>query len=411
MKVFTSLPTVDEAVDRFLGTVRPQPRGSEIVRLEHVLGRITAQDLVAPEDLPPFDRSAVDGYAVRCADVAGASAEAPATLRVVGEVRVGEAARVSLLPGQAVRIPTGGMLPEGADAVVMQEHCDRQGERLAVHTSVQAGANVVCQAADVRRGEVVALAGTRIRPQELGLLAGLGIVEVPCCVPPRVAIFSTGDEVVPADRTPMPGQVRDMNRHSLAGQVSRLGAVPLVGGILSDEAEAVERRLRDAMHSADVLLVSGGSSVGARDVLAEVVPRLGAPGVVVHGVAIKPGKPTLLALCDGKVVIGLPGNPVSAMVVFEAFARPVLEAMLGLRPDLRGARRVLARLAQRLRAPADREEFVRVRIAGRGDCPVAHPVLGGSAIITTMTRADGYVRVPMGQTLDGGAWVEVHLFD
>jgi molybdopterin molybdotransferase len=411
MKVFTSLPTVDEALGRFLAAARPQPRGSETVRLERALGRVTTEDLVASEDLPPFDRSTVDGYAVRSADTEGTSAAAPTVLRVVGEVRMGRVPQLSIVAGEAARIPTGGMLPEGADAVVMQEHCDREGERVAVRLGARAGDNVIRRAEDVRMGEPVVPAGTRIRPQELGLLAGLGIVDVRCSLPPRVAIFSTGDEVVPADRTPMPGQVRDMNTHSLAGQVSRVGAAAVAGGILPDEPGRVEKTLRAAMRSVEVLLVSGGSSVGARDVLDAVVPRLGSPGVVVHGVAIKPGKPTLLALCGGKVVIGLPGHPVSSMIVFEVFARPLLEAMLGMRPDLRGARRMPARLAQGVRAPAEREEFVRVRVAWSGDGPLAYPVLGKSGMITTMTRGDGYVRVPMGATLGAGASVEVRLFD
>lgn len=411
MKVFTSLPTVDEALGRFLAAARPRSRGSEVVCLERALGRVTAEDLVTPEDLPPFDRSTVDGYAVRSVDTEHASADAPTVLRVVGEVRMGRTAQLSIAAGEAARIPTGGMLPRGADAVVMQEHCDPGRHEVAVRRVAHPRDNIIGRGEDVRRGEVVIPAGTRVRPQELALLAGMGTVEVPCSLPPRVSIFSTGDEVVPADQTPTPGQVRDMNAHSLAGQVTRLGGVALSGAILPDEPEPVEEALRGAMHRVEVLLVSGGSSVGARDVLDEVVPRLGQPGVVVHGVAIKPGKPTLLGLCDGKVVIGLPGHPVSSMIVFEVFVRPVLEAMLGLRSDLRGARRMPARMARALRAPAERDEFVRVRVEWSGDEPLAHPVPGKSGMITTMTRANGYVRVPMGATLETGAPVEVRLFD
>jgi molybdopterin molybdotransferase len=411
MKIFTALPTVDDAIGRFLAAVLPRPRGAEVVRVERALGRVAAQDIVAPEDLPPFDRPTVDGYAVRSADTEQASADARAVLRVVGDLRMGHATRLAIVAGQAARIPTGGMLPEGADAVVMQEHCERLGDIVAVRRAARAGDNVIRRAEDVRRGEVVVPAGTRLRPQELGLLAGLGIVGVPCYLPPRVAIFPTGDEVVPADHTPMTGQVRDMNSHSLAGQVMRLGATALTGAILPDEPGPVEKALRDAMRSVEVLLVSGGSSVGARDVLAEVVSRLGSPGMLVHGVAIKPGKPTLLALCDGKVVVGLPGHPVSSMTVFEVFVRPVLEAMLGLRPDLRGARRMPTALARAVRAPTERDEFVRVRVDWKDGTPLAYPVVGKSGMITTMTRADGYIRVPMGTTLEIGARVEVYMFD
>ncbi len=411
MKAFVRLATVEEAVHRFAEALRPRPRGREVVPLERSLDRVTALDLRSPEDLPPFDRSTVDGFAVRSVDVRGASRDRPVRLRVVGEVRMGEVAAFALGPHEAARIPTGGMLPGGTDAVVMQEHCRVTDGEVEVLQEVWAGENVIAQGQDIRRGEVAIPAGTRLRPQELALLAGLGIVEVPVWLVPRVAVFSTGDEVVPPDHHPRPGQVRDMNTYSLCGQITRLGAVPHPGGILPDEEAAVASALREALHTSEVVLVSGGSSVGARDVLDAVIPHLGEPGIVVHGVAIKPGKPTILAVCDGRAVVGLPGHPVSAMVVFDVFVRPVLEAMLGLRPELRGPRSIPARLRQALRAPRDRDEFVRVAVRWEGEEPVAEPILGLSGMITTMTRADGYVRVPMGTAFSEGSVVRVWLFD
>lgn len=411
MKTFGSVPTLEQALERYLEAVRPRPRGEEVVPLERALDRVCAEDVRASEDLPAFHRSTVDGYAVRSQDVLHASPRDPVVLELVGAVRMGELLDVRVGPGQCVRVPTGGVVPHGADAVVMQEHARASEGRVEVLRPVTAGENVLHQGEDARRGEVVVYRGTRLRPQELGLLAGLGVAEVPCYLPPRVAVFSTGDELVPPDHQPRPGQVRDMNAYTLTAQVAKLGAVPRFGGILPDQATVVEAALREAMRTADVVLASGGSSVGTLDVLGEVVPRLGSPGVVVHGVAIKPGKPTLLAVCDGTAVVGLPGHPVSAMVVFDLLVRPVLEAMLGLRLQLRGPRTVPANLVAPLVAPPDRDEFVRVRLRWQEDVLAAEPVLGKSGMITTMTRADGYVRVPMGARIEAGTQVQVRLFD
>ncbi|MCS7234694.1 MAG: molybdopterin molybdotransferase MoeA [Armatimonadota bacterium] len=411
MKAFAAVVTLEEALERYLAALWPQPRGEETVPLERALDRVCAADIRAAEDLPPFHRSTVDGYAVRSQDLLHASPRAPVALQLVGSVQMGEVPDLRVEPGQCARVPTGGVVPTGADAVVMQEHTQAEGQAVHVFRPVALGENVLHQGEDARRGEVVIRRGTRLRPQELGLLAGLGVVDVPCYLPPRVAVFSTGDELVPPDCQPRPGQVRDMNAYTLTAQVARLGGVPRFGGILPDQAAVVEAALRDAMRTADVVLASGGSSVGVLDVLGEVVPRLGQPGVVVHGVAIKPGKPTLLAVCDGKAVVGLPGHPASAMVVFDLLVRPVLEAMLGIRPDARGPRTVPANLVAPLTAPRDRDEFVRVRLRWQEDVLAAEPVLGKSGMITTMTRADGYVRVPTGTQLDAGTSVEVRLFD
>lgn len=411
MKEFRSVVTLEEALQRYVSTVRPEPRGEEVVPLERALDRVCAADIYASEDLPPFHRSTVDGYAVRSEDVLHASARVPSVLRVVGEVRMGELAEAEVLPGQCVRVPTGGAVPGGADAVVMQEHVRLDGQLAYVLRPVQPGENVLHRAEDVRQGEVVLHRGTRLRPQELGLLAGLGVVELPCYLPPRVAVFSTGDELVPPDHQPRSGQVRDMNSYTLTAQVNRLGCVARFGGILPDHAQTVEEALKDAMRTADLVIASGGSSVGTLDVLGEVVPRLGPPGVVVHGIAIKPGKPTLLAFCEGRGVVGLPGHPVSAMVVFDLLVRPVLEGMLGLREALRGPRVVPAHLVAPLAAPPDRDEFVRVKLRWQEDVLAAEPVLGKSGMITTMTRADGYVRIPMGARLEAGSQVGVCLFD
>ncbi len=407
MRAFQTLALPSEARDRYLAVLAPVPLGTETVPLEEALDRVLAADLVAGEDLPPFDRSTVDGFAVRAADTAGAGESAPVRLRLSGQVRMGQAAGVQVRPGEAVGVPTGGMLPPGADAVVMQEHVGVAGATLEVYRAVRPGENVLPRGEDVRAGSVVLRAGRRLRPQDLGILAGLGHSRVLVRRRPLVAITSSGDEVVPPDRPLRPGQVRDMNTYTLSGLVHRAGGVPARFPILPDDLPAVEAWLRAAVEVHDVVLVSGGSSVGERDVVADAIRALGPPGVVVHGVAIRPGKPTVLAVAGGRPVIGLPGNPVSAMVIFDVFVRPVLAALLGLAEELRPGARVRARAARALVGPAEREEHARVALEARGEDLWAHPLPAQSGLLTSMVRADGIVIVPPGARVDAGEPVEV----
>jgi molybdopterin molybdotransferase len=412
MPGFTTLLTPQEAKERFARAYTPRPRGTERIPLTEAFGRVLAEDAVAREDLPAFDRSTVDGFAVRAGDVSGAGADAPAALRLVAEVQMGETAPAAVREGETVRIPTGGMLPPGADAVVMLEDVDERDGRIAVRRPARPGDNLTRRADDVRSGEVALRAGTRLRPQDVGLLAAIGVTAVPVYVRPRVAIIATGDEIVPADRTPVGGQVRDVNTYTLAALVRQEGGVPHVAGIVEDVYDVLLRALRDARREADLVLVSGGSSVGAKDAVARAIGELGAPGVIVHGVSIKPGKPTILALVEGTPIIGLPGHPVSGMVIFDVFVRDVLRGLAG-RGDVRAFGRVVrARLAQPIPSAGVREDHIRVYLEQRDGEVHAVPVLGKSGIITTMTRADGVVVVPIGQrVLDAGTDVDVHLFE
>ncbi len=409
MKAFATLPTPQQARDAFARVYRPQPCGVERVPLLAARGRVLAQEVVASTDLPPFDRSSVDGYAVRAADTARASSGAPATLVVVGEVLVGEPVRLIVGPGEAARIPTGGMLPEGADAVVMQEHTVRQDGTVSVERPVRPGENVVHRGADVRTGEVLLRPGRRLRPQDLGLLAGLDIPEVLVYRRPVVGVIVTGDELVAPGRPLRGSQIHDMNTYTLSGLVEETGALPRAYGIVEDNLAVLVQVAREAHRDCDALVLSGGSSVGQRDLVADAVAALGSPGIVVHGVAIRPGKPTILAVAAGKPVFGLPGNVVSAMVTFDVFVRPVLEEMAGLREPPRPWQVVRARLARPV-AAADREDHVRVSLVERTGTLWAVPLPGGSGIITSMVRADGLVTVPPHSALDEGAEVEVRLF-
>lgn len=377
--------------------------------LSAALGRVLAADVVAGTDLPPFDRSAVDGWALRAADTTGATPDAPVRMRHLGQVRMGASADVAVAPGGAVRIPTGGVLPQGADAIVMQEYVDADGGAILVRRAARPDDNVVEHGADVREGQVVLARGRRLRAADLGILAGVGLADIEVFLPPRVAILATGDEVVPAGAPLEPGRVRDMNSPALAGAVLAAGGSPTPLGIVSDERSAVDGALRRALRDHEMVLVSGGSSVGERDVVADAIGALGPPGIVVHGIAVRPGKPTVLAVAGEVPVIGLPGNPVSALVIFDLFARPVLEALLGIDPASRPWTLVRARLTTALPAAGAREDHRRVTLEARPDGLWAAPQPAGSQILTSLARADGIVVVSSSAGYREGDEVEVRL--
>lgn len=410
MKAFTKLLSPEEARQVYGRAYSPAPLGVERVPLLQGLRRVLAEEIRASTDLPPFDRSTVDGYAVRAVDTTGASSGAPVTLALAGEISMGEEASLRVSPGQTARIPTGGELPLGADAVVMQEYVVRQNGTVSIEYPVKRGDNVVLRGGDVKAAEVILEPGRRLRPQDLGLLAGLSIPEVTVYKRPRVAVIVTGDELAPPGQPVRGSQIYDMNTYTLSGLIEEMGGIPQPYGILPDNLVVLTERARDAHRNSDVLILTGGSSVGEKDVVANAIAALGEPGIVVHGIAIRPGKPTILAMANGKPVFGLPGNVVSAMVVFDQFVRPVLEAMVGLREDRRFGEWVKARLAVRLKAQ-EREDHVRVALIIRSGGLWATPVPGGSAIITSMVRADGIVVVPLDSTLDEGTEVLVRLLD
>jgi len=408
MKTFQQLPSPAEARAAFARAYTPRPLGAERVTLLQAYGRVLAEEVRAATDLPAFDRSTVDGYAVRAADTAEASRGAPVPLLVAGEVSMGRPASVQIGRGQAARIPTGGAIPAGADAVVMQEHAVRRDGLVYVERPVVPGENLVRRGEDVRAGEVVLPRGRRLRPQDVGLLAGLGRAEVEVFLRPRVAVVVTGDELLPPGEAAGGGQVYDVNTYTLVGLIEAAGGLPVPCGIVGDNLQLVIERARSAHRSADAVILAGGSSVGERDVVADAIAALGDPGIIVHGIAIRPGKPTVLAVANGKPVFGLPGNVVSAMVIFDQFVRPVVEALAGgeVRPAV--GRFVRARLSGTLYA-AEREDHVRVALEVREGTLWATPLPGGSAILTSMVRADGFVIVPMGATLTAGDEVEVRL--
>jgi molybdopterin molybdotransferase len=408
-EMFTLLPAA-EALEVLLRALPGEVR-TETVPSADALGRVLAATLTAPSALPSFPRSTMDGYAVRSSDTFGASEALPAYLALAGEVPMGRPETTPIETGQAILIHTGGMLPPGADAVVMLEQTQPvAGETVEILRAVAPGENTVAVGEDMRAGGTLLEVGHRLRPQDVGGLMALGITMVPVATRPRVAILSSGDEVVAPELIPGPGQVRDVNTYTLAGVITQAGGVPVPKGIAPDDLQVLLATAETALVSTDALVLSAGSSVSIRDLTAKVIAALGSPGVLVHGLAIKPGKPTILAVCGGKPVIGLPGNPVGAMVVAGLILAPLLARLQGeRRPTLRT--RVTATLARNLASAPGREDYVPVRLAERDGRLWAEPVLGKSNLIYTLIKADGELCIPLDSGgLHEGEPVEVRLF-
>lgn len=398
--------TPPDAWARFSEHFRPQVRVERVATAD-ALGRVLASQLISPQDLPEFPRSTVDGYAVAAADTYGATPGLPAFLAVVGEVAMGKAATFEIGPGEAALVHTGGMIPPGADAVVMIENTQRvDASNIEVFQPVAEGQSVVQVGEDIRRGQPILAPGRRLRPQDIGGLMALGITTVDVATPPVVGVISTGDEVVPPDQPTQPGQVRDINSYSLAALAQRVGAQAIRYGIIPDNRDALEAAARRAVQECDIVVFSAGSSVSYRDMTADVINALGAPGVLVHGVSVKPGKPTILAVCEGKAVFGLPGNPVSAMVIFDLFITPTICTLLGTNAPPKT--KVSARLARNLASDAGREDYVQVRLEQRDGEIWAVPVLGKSNLIYTLVNAEGVIKIPLDSNgIRAGEWVTV----
>jgi molybdopterin molybdotransferase len=402
---FFAVRTVAEAMAGF-NPARRTPE--ERVALADALGRVPTQAVLAPHDLPGFARATVDGYAVRAADTYGASEGLPGYLEICGAVAMGAAPDVEVTSGRAVSIPTGAVLPTGADAVVMVEHTqEAMAGTVEVLRPVAPGDGVVRADEDARAGAEVVGTGRPLRSQDLGLLAATGVTQVAVHARPRVAILSTGDEVVdPATEELSVGQVRDATAVALAALVREAGGEPLPLGIVRDDRAELQAALERAVESADVVVVSAGSSVGARDETAAAVAALGPPGIWCHGLAIKPGKPTLLAECDGVAVIGLPGNPRSALVVFRLIGMPLVRRAGGwtVAPGVPSTR---ARLSRDLPSAAGRLDVVQVSVRDG----FATPLFGVSALLSILTAADGFLVIDEPATgLAAGAEVEVTLY-
>ncbi len=382
----------------------------EKIRTETALGSVLASPVVSQEALPAFPRTTVDGYAVRAVDTFGANESLPVYLELVGEAPMGKAPGIGLKSGQCLLIHTGGMLPEGADAIIMVEHTQVvRSSEIEILRSVAIGENVLLPGEDVSVGQVVIEAGSVLRPAEIAGLMALGITEIEVKSKPTVGIVSSGDELVTPNLPVQPGQVRDINSYGLSALVEQIGGLPVRYGIAPDQMTALKEMAEKALSENDMLVITAGSSASTRDLTSDVVNQLGAPGVLVHGVNIRPGKPTILAVCNGKPVIGLPGNPVSALVIATFFVKPILEKLMGLRKSTFDAR-MQARLSVNLSSQSGREDWIPVRLERNKTGYDAIPIFGKSNLIFTLVRADGMIRIhPDANGISAGELVDVYL--
>ena len=419
MDRFFQVKTVEEALRILFSIGSPPEPPVENVHLTMCRGRVLGKDVTSGEDVPPYDRSTVDGYAVRAKDTFGASEPLPAILQVIEDIPMGGIPERGLLAGQTAQIPTGGLLPEGADACVMIEHTEILGDStVLVSRPVSPGENVVQKGEDVSAGSLLLPKGSLLRSPDIGALAAIGMCSVPVYKKPVVAVVSGGDEIVPPEAPLGPGQMRDINSYSIAASVESAGGEPRILGIAEDTYDALRAKVQGGLSSADVIVVSGGSSVGTRDHTVRVFSDLGPPGVLVHGVAVRPGKPVIIGATGKTLLFGLPGHPVSALTAFSLFVRPAIEAMLGRLGPLRSGQQtsppeatVTARLSRNVSSAPGRQDHIRVRLITRTDGVWAEPVLGKSGLITTMVRAHGEIVIPRkSEGLQKGTTVQVALY-
>ena len=385
-----SLAEAQRLIENTSTTLRPSV---EMVSLEHSLGRIIATDMVSGEDIPPFARSTVDGYAVNSADTFGASEAVPATLEVHGEILMGREALEKVIPGGAIAIPTGAMLPMGTDAVVMLEHTDKADKQtLLVLKAAAPGENVIRRGEDIHVGQTIICQGTRLGSAEIGALAACGYSTVAVFRRIKIGIISSGDEIVDVTALPAMGQIRDVNSYMLAAAITEQGHMAQRYGIVPDLYDRLVDCLQQAVAECQLVLVSGGSSVGERDHTVRALEALSGQQVLIHGIAIKPGKPTIFGMVGHTPVFGLPGHPVSAMTVYEKVVKPHAAILAGLTSK---AERIIlpARMSRNVASAPGRDDIIRVRLKVVGDEYVAEPVFGKSGLISTLVKADGLVHI------------------
>jgi molybdenum cofactor synthesis domain-containing protein len=408
MPGFLKVTTLEEALDELKKYWSPQPKVAD-VPLHRAGGLSLAKDVISKLDVPPFDRAAVDGYAVRASDTFGAGEESPVRLKCVGRLSAGSWPRAKLRAGECFEIATGAPLPRGADAVVMVEHAIALKNTVNVYRAVAPGENVARRGSEVRRGDVVLRAGQQLSSPSIGTLAAIGFKTVEVYKRPRVAVISSGAELRPPGSRLRRGQVYDINGPAICRAVEECGGEAEYLGVARDRPPQIAGLVRKGLSSSDIVVISGGSSAGAGDIVPSVVDGLGRPGVIVHGLALKPGKPTFIAVIRGKPVFGLPGYPVSALIIFDQLVAPQLRRMAGL-PQLE-RKNVRAKLSMKILSARGRKEFVPVKLVREGEGLSARPILKGSGAITALSAADGYIEVPLEEEIIGeGEMVKVVLF-
>jgi molybdenum cofactor synthesis domain-containing protein len=409
--MFRKLVSLEEARKALSRSFSLKPVGTEQISLSEALYRTLATDVTSKYDIPPFDRSTVDGYTVKATDTFGADEDKPVGLKLCGEIHIGEPPKITIQKGETAQIVTGAPIPEGADSVVMAEYTVQKGANILIHSAVGKGENVMKAGSDILRGELVLKRGTILSPHEIGVLAAIGKARVEVFKHPKVAIFSTGTEIVEPGEPLSLGKIFDINAHTLSAAVAECGGEPLNLGIVQDESVPMEAALRKALSKADVVITSGGVSVGPTDIIPKVLGKLGSPGIIVYGIAVRPGKPTAIAVVGDKPVFSLPGHPTSALLIFHLLVRSVISAMAG-RPE-EPAVKVEAVTSEKLFPARGRRTFVTVtlRRSKQGKLLASPVPTGLSGAITTLAKADGFVEISENQQfVDAGETVLVQLF-
>jgi putative molybdopterin biosynthesis protein len=409
--MFRKLLTIDEAQKMIHQHFKPKPLGVEEITLLEACNRVLAEDITATLDIPPFNRSTVDGYAVKAEDTFGADENKPTKLKLCGTVGIGEPTKTAVTRCTTVEIVTGAPIPEGADAVVMVEYTERKDNHIYVYSAVTKGENVMKAGADIKKGEKVLKTGQSLSSREIGVLAALGMAKAKFYRIPHVAVLSTGAEITEPGRKLPPGKIYDINAYSLSTAVLESGGKPVYLGVFPDDMTELQKALKQALASADIVVTSGGVSVGPKDVMPQTLDSLGKPGVIVCGIAIKPGKPTTVALINKKMVFSLPGHPTSALLVFHVLVRPIIQHMAGIKAGKN--LRVKAVAAIRLFPAKGRRTFIMVKLRrDETNRLMAAPVPTGlSGAITTLAKADGFVEISENQQfIDANEKVTVHLF-
>ncbi|MGH7824877.1 MAG: molybdopterin molybdotransferase MoeA [Candidatus Binatia bacterium] len=411
MKPFFKVVTPEEA-RRILLQVPPVE--TEEILTKQARARVLAEDLYSQVDLPHFHRAAMDGYAVNAKDTFGASTSLPAYLKLAGIVEMGKEVTRPLGQGEAMRISTGGMLPPGCDGVVMVEYTEEIGDDMVeIQRGISPWQNVIQIGDDIKKGNLVFKRGRRLRAHDVGALTGIGVSSLSIYKKPRVTLISTGDEIVEPEVEPLPGQVRNINQHSLAGLIEECGAELSDLGVIRDDRAALIWALGEALKYADLIMLSGGSSVGARDIALDAILALPDASIVFHGISVSPGKPTIFAMAGGKPLLGLPGYPVSALVIFDLFAAPLVRALGG--EDAAAAcqfrRTSRAILKTNVASQTGREDYIRVSLERSDGKLYAAPLPNKSGAIFTLVKADGMIRIDLNQEgVEAGEEVEVILF-
>lgn len=389
----------------------------EKIKLNNAAGRILAEDILSPVDLPPFSRSTVDGYAVKAADTAGASASMPTYLDIIGSVQMGQKTEIELKSGQVAAVPTGGMIPQNADAVLMIEDTEKiESKLIESFKALAVGENIVQKAEDIGAGELLFKKGHKIMARDIGALAGLGITEFDVFQKAAVSIISTGDELIPAEAKAKAGQIRDINSYSIAAYLDKIGAETKKVGIIKDKFENLKSALQKELGQ-DLVLISGGSSVGIKDMTIDLLNSLGEPGVLLHGLAIKPGKPTILADIEGTIVVGLPGHPASAWTVNTVLSAEIVRVLNGeKKPSEMGSENnkyfIEAELTRNLVSDKGREEYIPVKIIEKNEKLFAEPLLAKSSLITNLAYGDAVLKIPQNKEgIDKGELVRLKLIE